>query len=133
MNLLETKLPPVLVLSIGILLMWFLSLIMPEQSGSGSPFRLVLAVTLLAAGIILGISAVLSFRKFQTRYITFPPLCQFARGLSGIPTQGQRLHGKRVFLSRAIIRPRPFFERFAARGQVTACQAKPAISAPSMA
>ncbi|MCP4300192.1 MAG: isoprenylcysteine carboxylmethyltransferase family protein [Gammaproteobacteria bacterium] len=66
MNLLETKLPPVLVLSIGILLVWLLSLIMPEPLRSGSPFKLVLAVTLFVSGIILAISAGLSFRKFRT-------------------------------------------------------------------
>jgi protein-S-isoprenylcysteine O-methyltransferase Ste14 len=66
MNLLETKLPPVLVLSIGILLVWLLSLVMPEPLRNGSPFRLVLAVTLFVGGIVLVISAVFSFRKFQT-------------------------------------------------------------------
>ena len=66
MRPLETKLPPVIVLVIGILLVWLLSLDAPERAGSDSPLKLLLAVALFSGGVLLTAAAVLSFRKSRT-------------------------------------------------------------------
>lgn len=66
MKLLETRLPPVSVLLIGILLVWLLSPGVSELIRADSPFRLALAAGLFVGGIVLAITSVLSFRKLQT-------------------------------------------------------------------
>lgn len=66
MKWLETRLPPVSVFLISLLLAWFWSPGLREQLRVVPPARLALAITLVAAGIVLAVISVLSFRRSRT-------------------------------------------------------------------
>ena len=66
MNSLELKIPPVIVVLITALLIWLVSLVLPEPPGFESSIRSVLSSIIFVTGILLICAALVSFYRFRT-------------------------------------------------------------------